>query len=83
MPDTPTNRLDEGEETLHVSEPSQEAAGPPPGDDKPSSGDTVAGSSRRRFLGKSARKLAYLAPVVLLFKPDQALAGSSGSWITV
>ncbi len=35
-------------------------------------------SSRRAFLGKTARKLAYAAPVMLLFKPKQAVAASQG-----
>ncbi|MFH1419427.1 MAG: hypothetical protein ABII12_14220 [Planctomycetota bacterium] len=35
-------------------------------------------SSRRAFLGKTARKLAYAAPVALLFKPRQAVAASQG-----
>lgn len=38
-------------------------------------------SSRRRFLGGSAKKLAYAAPVVLLFKPRPASA-SGGSRLT-
>lgn len=40
--------------------------------------------SRRRFLGACARRLAYAAPVVLLFRPKQSLAASQGgSLITV
>jgi hypothetical protein len=31
-------------------------------------------ASRRYFLGRSARKLAYLAPVVLLIRPRPACA---------
>lgn len=35
-------------------------------------------ASRRAFLTKTARKLAYVAPVALLFKPKQAVAASQG-----
>jgi len=41
----------------------------------------AAGASRRRFLGESARKLAYAAPIVMLFKPTPAMA-SGGSQIS-
>jgi hypothetical protein len=37
--------------------------------------------SRREFLCRSARKLAYAAPLVLLFKPKAACA-SNGSTLT-
>ena len=37
--------------------------------------------SRREFLLKSARRIGYAAPIVLLFKPRQACA-SGGSQIT-
>ena len=44
--------------------------------------DTGAeGSTRRRFLNRTAKKLAYAAPVVLLIHPKQA-AASGGSQIT-
>lgn len=43
---------------------------------------TASSTSRRKFLKHSARRLAYAAPVVLLFKPDEALAGSGGTQIT-
>jgi hypothetical protein len=33
-----------------------------------------SGATRRHFLGRSARKLAYLAPVVLLIRPRPACA---------
>lgn len=36
-------------------------------------------SSRRALLAFSARRMAYASPVVLLFRPSQALAGSGGS----
>ncbi|MCB9852197.1 MAG: hypothetical protein H6819_03805 [Phycisphaerales bacterium] len=39
-------------------------------------------SGRREFLLKTARRAAYVAPVVLLFKPREAVAGSGGSAIT-
>jgi len=53
---------------------------PPDGTDGLPEADTdaEARSSRRAFLGKTARKLAYVAPVVLLFKPKQAVAASQG-----
>jgi hypothetical protein len=41
----------------------------------------AARHTRRGFLGSSARKLVYAAPVVLLFHPRQACA-SGGSQIT-
>jgi hypothetical protein len=34
--------------------------------------------SRRGFIGKAARKLAFAAPVVLLFKPKEVVAASAG-----
>jgi len=34
---------------------------------------------RRAFIRGSARRLAYLAPMVLLFRPKEALAQSGGS----
>jgi hypothetical protein len=49
------------------------------------SADEIAGDAddtRRRFLCQSARKLAYAAPVVMLFKPRSALAASGGTQIT-
>jgi hypothetical protein len=43
---------------------------------------SAAGSSTRRgFLGESARKLTYAAPVVMLFKP-RAASASGGTQIT-
>jgi len=42
---------------------------------------TDDGSSRREFLMKSARRVAYVAPVVLLFHPKRACA-SNGSTLT-
>ncbi len=53
----------------------------PPTEDatnKPSDDEERDRSSRRAFLGKTARKLAYAAPVMLLFKPKQAVAASQG-----
>ena len=38
--------------------------------------------TRRGFLGQSARKLAYTAPVVLLFKPKVACAASGVSQVS-
>lgn len=38
-------------------------------------------STRRTFLRRSARKIGYIAPVVLLFRPRQACA-SGGSQIS-
>ena len=40
------------------------------------------GDSRRQFLHRSMRKLAYAAPVVLLFHPKRACA-SNGSTLTL
>ncbi len=40
-----------------------------------------ADGSRREFLCKSAKKLAYVAPLVLLFHPQPACA-SNGSTLT-
>lgn len=37
---------------------------------------------RRDFLKQTVRRAAYVAPVVLLFKPREAVAGSGGSAIT-
>ncbi|HPF38879.1 MAG TPA: hypothetical protein P5081_21555 [Phycisphaerae bacterium] len=48
------------------------------GADEGSSGAT----DRRDFLKKTVRRAAYVAPIVLLFKPREALAGSGGSAIT-
>ena len=42
-------------------------------------GEEDSSGTRRGFLGASARKLAYVAPVVLLFKPKKALAASGVS----
>lgn len=39
-------------------------------------------TDRREFLMKTVRRAAYVAPVVLLFKPREAVAGSGGSAIT-
>lgn len=54
------------------------------GDDLSSVFDDIAAerSDRREFLIKTVRRAAYIAPVVLLFKPREALAGSGGSAIT-
>ena len=41
----------------------------------------AAGDTRRGFLCDSARKLGYAAPIVLLFRPQQACA-SGGTHIT-
>ena len=38
--------------------------------------------SRRGFLHASAKKAAYAAPVVLLFRPKPAVAGSGQTQIT-
>ena len=38
--------------------------------------------TRRGFLGQSARKLAYTAPVVLLFRPKSACAVSGVSQVS-
>ena len=44
--------------------------------------ETGATSDRREFLKKTARRVAYVAPIVLFFKPREAVAGSGGSAIT-
>ena len=44
--------------------------------------DDRPASSRRTFLHKTAKKAAYAAPLVLLFRPKTAIAGSNGSDIT-
>lgn len=44
--------------------------------------DVSADHGRRRFLKKSIRAAAFVAPVVLAFKPRDAIAGSGGSAIT-
>ena len=37
---------------------------------------------RRDFLKNTVRRAAYVAPIVMLFKPREAVAGSGGSAIT-
>lgn len=49
--------------------------------DPPDCADHPAEASRREFLVKSARRAAYVAPVVLLFHPKRACA-SNGSTLT-
>ena len=44
--------------------------------------DNRPASSRRTFLGNTARKAAYAAPLVLLFRPKGAIAASGGSDVT-
>ena len=45
--------------------------------------DAPSASSRRAFLHKSAAKAAYAAPMVLLFRPQSAVAAKSQSgWQT-
>ncbi len=39
-------------------------------------------ADRRQFLRQGLRRAAYVAPVVMLLKPPQAVAGSGGSLIT-
>lgn len=41
-----------------------------------------ATDGRRDFLKKSIKTAAFVAPVVLFFKPSEAVAGSGGSLIT-
>lgn len=35
-------------------------------------------ASRRRFIAKAGKTIAYAAPIVLLFKPKEAIAASGG-----
>jgi hypothetical protein len=49
------------------------------GDDAGGSPLTVGRSSRRALLVRSAKKIAYTAPVVLLFRPRQAVAASGSN----
>lgn len=56
------------------------AAGPEDGD--ASNTENAERSDRRDFLVKTARRAAYIAPVVLFFKPREAMATSGGSAIT-
>lgn len=44
--------------------------------------DAASTTDRRDFLKKSIRRAAYVAPIVLFFKPREAVAGSGGSAIT-
>jgi hypothetical protein len=53
------------EECPQVEVPAQEAS---------ESCEEHAARTRRRFLGLSARKLAYISPVVLLLRPRPACA---------
>jgi hypothetical protein len=64
-----------------TDEPMNSNDEPVPATDEPTaqvetSGQEVRISSRRRFLGGSARKLAYAAPVVMLFRPEPACASA-------
>ena len=49
---------------------------------EPTGYNSAASPDRREFLKKTVRRAAYIAPVVLLFKPQEAVAGSGGSAIT-
>jgi len=55
----------------------RESSAPPP----PAGGDGGSAGTRRAFMNATARKLAYAAPLVLLFHPQRACA-SGGSQIT-
>ncbi len=55
-----------------LDEPGEDAVNPP---------ILARRSSRRALLARSAKKIAYTAPVVLLFRPRQAVA-ASGSNLT-
>jgi len=63
---------DVNEDRASMSPSNADTAGNPPDDAEDDR------SSRRAFLGKTARKLAYAAPVALLFKPRRAVAASQG-----
>ncbi len=56
-----------------TAEPAATAAPP----DTDASSEDVT-ESRRRFITKAGKTLAYAAPVVLLFKPKEAIAASGG-----
>lgn len=64
--------MDELNSNLPVNSSGDASAGQP---------ETDANSSRRDFLHGSARKLAYAAPLILLFHPKPACA-SNGSTLT-
>ncbi len=55
-----------------------------PQHDKPETqpGERESKADRRQFLREGLRRAAYVAPVVMLLKPPQAVAGSGGSLIT-
>lgn len=72
-PQPPVTRSEpESASPVSATAPDAEAPAEPPARE---------GSSRRAFLQRSARKLAYVAPVVLLFHPKPACA-SNGSTLT-
>ncbi len=50
--------------------------------DADSAEDVASTTDRRDFLKKTIRRAAYVAPIVLFFKPREAVAGSGGSAIT-
>ena len=62
--------------------PPSVTADPPLNEDTATAHESDCARTRRGFLGGSARKLAYAAPVVLLFKPEPACASVNGSQIT-
>ncbi len=47
--------------------------------DQAASADAPPVSSRRAMLSGSAKKLAYAAPLALLFRPKQAMAASQSN----
>ena len=65
-------------ESDKLEDPIETPSGECAAGDEGSSGAT----DRRDFLKKTVRRAAYVAPIVLLFKPREALAGSGGSAIT-
>jgi len=55
----------------------------PPNEQTKSEHDCASNeATRRQFLRQGLRRAAYVAPVVMLLKPPQAVAGSGGSLIT-
>jgi hypothetical protein len=60
-------------------EPETQQPATPPGGESVSR-PTAAGASRRELVCESAKKLIWLTPVVLLFRPNEAVAKSHTGW---
>ncbi|MBN2560445.1 MAG: hypothetical protein JXQ75_05895 [Phycisphaerae bacterium] len=73
------HRRDDTDHSLLLSDDAQRR---PPHEPAADADGNASTASRRFFLGQCARKLAYVAPVALLFRPKQAMAASGGTQVS-